>query len=235
MKDFGDFIVYVDESGDHSLASIDKDYPIFVLAFSVFKKESYIRDIVPKFQALKFKYFGHDIVIFHENDIRRRKEIFQKLYTKEIYENFINDLSAIIKDMPFEIITCVIDKTTLKQEKITENIYHIALASCLSQLDEFMQLHQQDGKNSHIIVEKRGHKEDTELELEFRRICDDRNYSFDIILADKKINSTGLQLSDMIARPIGRNFINPNETNRAYEIIATKLYKAKKPQQKVEA
>ncbi len=235
MKDFSKFIVYVDESGDHSLASIDKDYPIFVLAFSIFKKESYIKDIVPKFQALKFKYFGHDIVIFHENDIRRRKEIFQKLYTKEIYESFMNDLSAIIRDVPFEIITCVIDKTTLPQSKSSKNIYHIALESCLSQLNDFMKVHQEEGKSSHIVVEKRGHKEDMELELEFRRICSERNYSFDIILADKKTNSTGLQLSDMVARPIGRNFINPNETNRAYEIVATKLYKAKKPQPKVEA
>ena len=29
---FSDYVVYVDESGDHSLASIDSDYPVFVLA-----------------------------------------------------------------------------------------------------------------------------------------------------------------------------------------------------------
>ena len=26
---FSDFVVYVDESGDHSLASIDRDFPVF--------------------------------------------------------------------------------------------------------------------------------------------------------------------------------------------------------------
>ena len=36
MQQFSDFMVYVDESGDHSLTSIDKNYPIFVLAFCVF-------------------------------------------------------------------------------------------------------------------------------------------------------------------------------------------------------
>ena len=30
---FGDHIVFVDESGDHSLTSINPDYPVFVLAF----------------------------------------------------------------------------------------------------------------------------------------------------------------------------------------------------------
>lgn len=29
---FSDYVVYVDESGDHSLASIDRDFPVFVLA-----------------------------------------------------------------------------------------------------------------------------------------------------------------------------------------------------------
>jgi len=46
--------------------------------------------------------------------------------------------------------------------------------------------------------------------------------------ADKKTNSIGLQLSDMIARPIGKNFINSKEENRAYDIIKTKLYESGK-------
>jgi hypothetical protein len=54
----------------------------------------------------------------------------------------------------------------------------------------------------------RGAKEDKELELEFRRICDGANFfrkplPFDIIIVDKKTNSEGLQLADLTARPIG--------------------------------
>jgi len=30
---FGDYLVFVDESGDHGLARVDPGYPIFVLAF----------------------------------------------------------------------------------------------------------------------------------------------------------------------------------------------------------
>ena len=33
-----DYVVYVDESGDHSLASIDTSYPVFVLALCVVHK-----------------------------------------------------------------------------------------------------------------------------------------------------------------------------------------------------
>ncbi|WP_200870131.1 DUF3800 domain-containing protein [Catenovulum agarivorans] len=35
---FSDFVVYVDGSGDHSLTSINPDYPVFVLAFCIFYK-----------------------------------------------------------------------------------------------------------------------------------------------------------------------------------------------------
>ncbi|MCH8553147.1 MAG: DUF3800 domain-containing protein [Natronospirillum sp.] len=37
-SDFSKYIVYVDESGDHNLQSLDESYPVFVLAFCVFHK-----------------------------------------------------------------------------------------------------------------------------------------------------------------------------------------------------
>ncbi len=40
-ENFSDYIIYVDESGDHSLESIDKEYPVFVLAFCIFNKKIY--------------------------------------------------------------------------------------------------------------------------------------------------------------------------------------------------
>jgi len=37
---FSDYIIHVDESGDHSLESIDPNYPVFVLAFCIFNKRA---------------------------------------------------------------------------------------------------------------------------------------------------------------------------------------------------
>ena len=50
---FIDYIVYVDESGDHSLLNIDKEYPLFVLAFCIFRKEAYL-ELIKKITAFKF-------------------------------------------------------------------------------------------------------------------------------------------------------------------------------------
>ena len=79
-----------------------------------------------------------------------------------------------------------------------------------------------------IIFEQRGKQEDNELELEFRRVCDEENPAgvplpFSIGLANKQINSCGLQLADLVARPIGRKQLNPEQENRAYDVLETKF------------
>ena len=73
----------------------------------------------------------------------------------------------------------------------------------------------------------RGAKEDAELELEFRRICSSnatgQQLPFEIRFAHKQTNSSGLQLADLTARPIGRKILDPEQTNRAADIIWPKL------------
>ena len=79
------------------------------------------------------------------------------------------------------------------------------------------------------MAEIRGRKEDTELELEFRRICDGENrfhqkLPFKLRMASKATNSAGLQLADLVARPIGRYVINSNQDNRAFEVLKKKFF-----------
>ena len=80
---FSDYIVYVDESGDHGLESVDPHYPVFVLAFCVFSKEDYVGSVAPAIQRFKFRHFGHDMVILHETDIRKDRGDFQFLKSRE--------------------------------------------------------------------------------------------------------------------------------------------------------
>ena len=44
----------------------------------------------------------------------------------------------------------------------------------------------------------------------------------DIVFADKKINSAGLQIADLLVRPIGLHNLRPGQPNRTFEIIAPK-------------
>jgi hypothetical protein len=220
----------VDESGDHSLASIDKDYPVFVLALCIFHKRHYSEKIIPAVEKLKFNYFGHDSVVLHENEIRKQKGEFAFLSHLPTRKEFMDRLSSIMEASNFILMACVVDKTRLGRGVDTSsNPYHIALGICLESLHSFLVEKGQEQLQTHVVVECRGKKEDRELELEFRRICDENNAGnqhlpFDIVFADKKTNLTGLQLADLVARPIGLNYIRPVQANQAFEMLKRKFY-----------
>lgn len=226
---FSDFIVYVDESGDHGLKTVDQNYPVFALAFCVFHKKHYCQKVVPALQEFKFRQFGHDLVVLHELEIRKESGPF-KFSNREAKLRFIEDLSRLITINNFVLISCVIRKDRLlNQSAATDNPYHLALSFCLESLAEFLMEKNQFHLQTHLIVECRGKKEDTQLELEFRRICDGFNrlelkMPFEIVFADKRVNSAGLQLADLVARPIGLGVLKPDQKNRAFELLKSKFF-----------
>jgi len=227
---FSKYIVYVDESGDHSLKSIDENFPIFVLALCVFHKRHYSEAIVPALEKFKFNWFGHDQIVLHEHEIRKEKGDFNIFKSKGEKVAFLNQLTQIIEYSNFVLLSCTIDKRAIKKQgDLNSNPYHLALASCLETLFEFLTEKNQDNHKTHIVVECRGKKEDQELELEFRRICDGNNrlnkpFPFEVIFSDKKVMSSGLQLADLVARPIGLNLLKPKQENRAFDVLKRKFY-----------
>lgn len=223
------YVVFVDESGDHSLKSIDEEYPLFVLCFCIVKKEDYADVLVPRLKRLKFDTFGHDCVVLHEIDIRRKRGAFSQL-GKEPREAFMESLTQIIVDTPMTVVAVVIDKRKLTQRyTFPHNPYHIGIQYGLERVRHFLRMNGQHDKLTHVVCEARGPKEDADLELQFRRVCDGDNrtrvpYQFDIVVCDKKANSEGLQISDLMARPIGLHVLRPHQANRAYDVLSTKFF-----------
>lgn len=41
--EFSDYLVFVDESGDHNLVTIDPQFPVFVLLFAILRKDDYVK------------------------------------------------------------------------------------------------------------------------------------------------------------------------------------------------
>lgn len=230
-NNFSSYIVYVDESGDSNLEKIDKGYPIFVLAFCIFYKKYYCTELVPEVQSLKFNYFGHDMVVLHEKEIRKKEPPFS-FKTKALEEEFMRDLTRIIESSKFILIATAIlkDKLTNAPE---QNAYHIALKYCLENLYSFLLEKDQGnpGNITYIVFESRGTKEDKELELEFRRVCNSGgnkfnvNLPFEIMIKSKQAHSTGMQFADLFARPIGRSLIDINgKENKAFQTLEKKFF-----------
>jgi hypothetical protein len=226
---YSDYIVYVDESGDHSLASVDVQYPVFVLTFCIFLKEDYFARVVPAVQRLKFDNFGHDSVVLHERDIRMQIGPFVLLQQRAAREPFMGALNDLVAAAPMTIVTAVIQKERLR-ERYAEpsNPYAIALLFCVERLYAFLREKDATDRTTHIVVERRGKKEDAELGAEFQRIAGGANRwgpisCLELVFTDKMANSSGLQLADLTARPLGLKAIRPNQANRAYDIIEQKL------------
>lgn len=234
MDDNGSYIFYADESGDHSLTSIDQTYPVFALSLCAFRKDHYCEAVIPDFQKLKFKYFGHDIVILHEHDIRKQHGYFRILTDGAIRARFLEDLSDCIVKSEFDIFSTVILKPELKTDFFPENPYVIALRICLQNAWLFLKMRGEHLRKVHFVFEKRGAKEDIDLELEFRRIAagdndlHERFSSFEIHFSDKRTNSIGMQIADLTARPIGLSILRPMQPNRAFDLISPKLYRSRR-------
>lgn len=224
-----EYVVFVDESGDHSLESINADWPLFVLSFCIIPVEAYANDVTPAIRRLKFDFFGHDLVVLHEHDIRKKKGAFAQL-NKDQREAFLDRLTDVIAATDMTMIAVVIDKIRHKARYTRpEHPYHLAMQFGLERVADFLAIKGQRDCETWVIFEARGAKEDAALELEFRRVCDGANrtgqpFPLRVLIADKKTNSEGLQLADLTARPAGLAVLRPGQGNRAWEVMRKKLY-----------
>jgi hypothetical protein len=227
--DYSNFTIYVDESGDHSLESINPEYPLFVLAFCLAAKADYRAQIAPEMAGFKHHWFGHEAVVLHAHEIRKEKGDFKFLFDRKVRERFLDDLTALMDRLSYTLIVSAIDKVRLNHQYAEpDNPYSIAMQFCLERAFFYLREQGEVEKLTHVLVESRGRKEDADLELVFRRICDGANafghrLPFEVVFVDKKQNLAGLQLADLVCHPIGRHLLKPGQKNRAYEVVEKKF------------
>jgi hypothetical protein len=110
LVEYSDYLVFVDESGDHHLTRIDPQFPVFVLLFAILRKDDYVEKVCPALSRFKFQFWGHDEVVLHEHDIRKPSGDFLFLLQKPLRERFLAQLSAQMEALPATVVAVVIDK-----------------------------------------------------------------------------------------------------------------------------
>ena len=233
---FSEFIAYGDESGTATFGKIEADFPAVGLAFCVFRVEDYVREVVPQVQALKFRHFGHDQVVLHERDIRRRQGEF-RLGSGQQREVFMADLDAVMTDLPMTIVAAVVDQQELRERYGKAfDAYDLALRCCVAQILDCIEEGERAGPvaDVSVIAEARA-------SVEQNRVTADRFQAgltevgpyaeaaparVNLRFASKQANSTGLQIADLVVRPIVLRTLRPRQANRAWSAIWPKLYRA---------
>jgi len=224
-------VMFLDESGDHSLEKIDGTYPVFVLAGCIFDFTYYTTKVEPAVQALKQKHFSKDTVILRSYDIRKQKNEFAPLVDKRKREAFYVDLNALLSTMQFTIIAATINKTAFKQQYADpDNPYHLCFRFILER--SIMYLGRQK-EQMMLRIESRETHNDRKLAQEYELFrAGNEKFSkteiqaklSDLSFNQKSQNIAGMQIADLVAYPIGKWVMDSKRENSAYEILKAKIH-----------
>lgn len=229
--------LFIDESGDPSLASINEDFPVFVLFGVLFTDEAYqkmSRDVI----SLKEEMFGASGVILHGREIRKCEGVFSKLFDLDFKEDFYKKINMLIGSSDFIAVAAVIDKQAFVNQygRLADDPYELSLTFLLERM--LMETDNNTEAKISVIIESRGKKEDDILRRRYEellgkgsgfilpeRFC--ARFSKTPDFRKKRENDIGLQIADLCAYPVARHFIRPDEPYPPYDIVESKLRKGK--------
>ncbi|MGA6148515.1 MULTISPECIES: DUF3800 domain-containing protein [Stenotrophomonas] len=226
---FSDYMLFIDESGDHGLDSIDRHYPVFVLCGVLVEKDEYVGTLSPALSRLKLKHWGHTEVILHEREIRKPSGPFSFLQIAEQRDAFHQEVAEIFHQGEFQLIYSVIHKERyIQRYAAPRNPYELSMSFVLERA--FLELNERGhgARRTTVIVECRGRKEDAQLKVAFEQIVSGNNacrraLPFDLLMVPKSANSAGLQIADLAARPLGAHVLRPEQQSRAYGAIRARI------------
>lgn len=226
-------LVYLDETGDHSLEHIHPQFPIFALAFVICRPESYAERIVPSVYRFKIHYFGHECVVLHSRDIRKQAGPFAILTDAEVRSRFYADLNRLVEACDFHLLVAAIHKHAHAERYgwRARNPYDMALGLGLGRLVTLMEEMGEEAVT--LVAESRGRILDAELELAFRDIVRDgtdevgperfARLGIRLVFAPKSMDVVGTQIADLAAYPFARRLLNPEQPNPALDVLLPKL------------
>lgn len=224
-------IMFLDESGDHSLDKIDNSYPMFILAGCIFDLDYYSKIAEPKINELKIKHFGKIDIILRSYDIRKQKKDFSCLVDKRKRETFYNDLDILVKSLDFKIIAAAINKSNFKNKyNSPDNPYNLCLQFILERSVMFLG---RSGNTLIFRIESRETHNDKKLAEVYEKFRLNNNFFkkeeiqsklIDLSFNQKIQNIAGHQIADLIAYPIGVFVLDSKRENKAFEIVKTKFH-----------
>jgi len=225
----------MDECGDHSLAKIDKDFPLFVLSTVIFERVDYVNVVVPALTRLKLRFWSHEGVNLHSRDIRKQLGDFAFLRQAPTRQEFLDAMNELIQSIPFALFITAVNKRSHldKHGPSAHNPYEWTLGFTLRRMLDFLRHHNEEALP--IIAESRGFNEDSSLaKTFFAELTPDMarlsKWQFDStphppIFRKKSDNIAGLQVADLCAHPCARKMLNPDQPNRAFDIVYSHIYR----------
>ncbi len=224
-------VMFLDESGDHSLVRIDPQYPMFVLGGVIIEEEYGRITLEEQVRAFKRELFGHEDVILHTADIARNRNGFERLQEPAFRQRFYERLNALMRNLDYQVVACAIKKDAYfaRYDAYALDPYLLSLNILV---ERFCYEIGSVAGGGLIVAEKRDPVLDHALELAWLNLriqgtqhvrattIEERIET--LLLRDKRRNIAGLQLADLVVSPIGR-FVLAKPSKEDWTIIEAKL------------
>ncbi|MGH7966399.1 MAG: DUF3800 domain-containing protein [Candidatus Binatia bacterium] len=235
-----EYILFLDESGAHALKPKDDRFPVFCLCGVIVEAKRYAA-FDRGWKDWKARWLGSRSARIHEPIVRKRAGWFYDADPAKT-EARITALNARLRSLPFSCIAATIDKIRFiemyPEGKVDDFLPTSAYLMCVDFIMErftHFLCHVGNGAQGTVRAESRGLKEDAEVHHEYIRLhlegtqfCSEsqfRGYLRPSIQFERKDgNSSGLQVADLMARPIADKVLNPNASPERWDIVASKLY-----------
>ena len=202
--------LFLDESGDHNLAVIDNNYPVFVLGGVIVDKDYAEGPLTVAIDQFKYELFGKTDILLHTVDISRNRNGFELLNAPIFRNHFYEKLNALVRELDFTVIACAIRKIDRFRHYGTAaiDLYRLSLHA-LAEL--FCNEIGEVRNGGMIVAESRNPTLDQDLEHSWSSLrrrnsgysgaemIRDRIWS--LTFRDKKENIAGLQLADLVVSP----------------------------------
>ena len=229
-------VMFLDESGDHSLEEnkIDKSYPMFVLAGCVFDFDYYVKTIEPEINALKVKYFGRSNIILRSYDIRKQKGEFVSLVDSKKRHEFYEAINQAMDKMEFTVIAAAINKIDhINHYSEPANPYSLSFRFILERAIMYL------GRSFEQMImraESRETHNDRQLAVlyenfrqkgfsDFIKPDEVQKKLVDLSFNQKNQNVAGHQIADLVAYPIGKWVLDSTKENKPFVVIEKKLHR----------
>ena len=224
-------VLFLDESGDHSLDVIDPQYPVFVLGGVIVDLEYSKTELEQRLSQFKLDLFERADLVLHTADISRNRNGFERLSDPAFRQRFYQHLNALMSSLDYTVVACAIRKEEHLARYGLEALDPYVLS--LNILVERFCFEVGDVRHGGLIVaEQRNRTLDHQLELAWLQLRVSGTYYLqgaqiekrvrDLLIRPKDQNIAGLQLADLVVSPIGR-FVLGKPSQRDFRIIEAKL------------
>ena len=103
-------VMFLDESGDHNLAVIDPQYPLFVLGGVIVDKAYAEGEMTDALNRFKAEVLGNQACVLHTADITRNRHGFERMQAPGFRERFYEKLNTLMRRLEYSVVACAIHK-----------------------------------------------------------------------------------------------------------------------------